>query len=59
MAKPKKGPAFTLRPKRIAAFDALLGDDVGVEESSDLDFLSDNNSSGINFLEKGETNIVD
>ncbi|QZE60257.1 hypothetical protein pEaSNUABM36_00004 [Erwinia phage pEa_SNUABM_36] len=59
MAKPKKGPAFTLRPKRIAAFDALLGDDVKVEASADMDFLSDNSSSAINFLEKGEVNIVD
>jgi len=59
MAKPKKGPAFTIRPKRIAAFDALLGDDVQADASSDMDFLSDNSSSGINFLEKGEVNIVD
>ncbi|QZE56877.1 terminase large subunit [Erwinia phage pEa_SNUABM_32] len=59
MAKPKKGPAFTIRPKRIAAFDALLGDDVQADAASDMDFLSDNSSSGINFLEKGEVNIVD
>lgn len=59
MAKPKKGPAFSLRPKRIAAFDALLGDDLNADASSDLDFLSDNSSSAINFLEKGEVNIVD
>ena len=59
MAKPKKGPAFTIRPKRIAAFDALLGDDVKVKASSDTDFLSDNSSSAISFLEKGEVNIVD
>lgn len=58
MAKPKKGPAFTVKPKRIAAFDALLGDDV-VKDSSDMDFLSDNSSSAISFLEKGEVNIVD
>lgn len=59
MATPKKGPAFTLRPKRIAAFDALLGDDVKADASSEIDFLSDNSSSAINFLEKGEVNIVD
>lgn len=60
MAKPKKGPAFTIRPKRIAAFDALLGDDVKVKASSDdEDFLSENSSSAISFLEKGEVNIVD
>ncbi|QZE57550.1 hypothetical protein pEaSNUABM17_00004 [Erwinia phage pEa_SNUABM_17] len=59
MAKPKKGPAFTIRPKRIAAFDALLGDDVKADAASDMDFLSENSSSGINFLEKGEVNIVD
>lgn len=59
MAKPKKGPAFTIKPKRIAAFDALLGDDFDKDASSDLDFLSDNSAGGVSFLEKGEVNIVD
>ncbi|QYW03306.1 hypothetical protein pEaSNUABM34_00004 [Erwinia phage pEa_SNUABM_34] len=61
MAKPKKGPAFQLRPKRIAAFDALLGDDFeeASSEAEGLDFLSENSANAIDFLEKGEVNVVD
>lgn len=58
MAKPKKGPAFTIQPKRIAAFDALLGDDVAVADDQ-MDFLSENSVGSLAFLEKGELNIVD
>lgn len=58
MAKPKKGPAFTINPKRIMAFDALLGDDVEAVDTQ-VDFLSENSGSSIAFLEKGEVNIVD
>ncbi|WOL24587.1 terminase large subunit [Yersinia phage fHe-Yen9-02] len=58
MAKPKKGPAFTIVPKRILAFDALLSDG-GMDSGDDqLDFLAEN-TVDLSFLEKGEVNIVD
>lgn len=58
MAKPKKGPAFAIKPQRILAFDALLGDDDGSPDTQ-MDFLSEDNGSSFAFLEKDEVNIVD
>lgn len=58
MAKKPKLPSTVLKPKRILAFDLLLGDS-DETESEDLSFVEEKKSTDVSFLQEGEVNIVD